>query len=252
MNRARLSLQSDRMGGLVWTTQVAVVTSILLLLLLLLFGFLPGVTGAHEGEAAIELVSLEAGSDPLVLGMSVNVTFAADGHGVSDATVTVTGDSDTGAGLTPVTLAPAGGGLFNAEVAVPEAGTWNLKVTCVTPSGQLDLDPVVVDGADTTVPEPQTDDSVVGVNAGSNGTEAEGEGTVSVPSSIPVEEESDPDSSTSSPWLIALGVVLVVAVVSAVLLTKRSSAAGTGGSDSHSGDSGRASGDSDSVDSPRA
>ncbi len=242
MSCARLSPQSPRVGGFEWGTHIAVATPVLPYLLVgllaLLVGAAPEVAGAHEGEAAIDLVSLDASPDPLVLDMSVNITFAADGHAVSDAAVTVTGDSDAGASLTPATLIPAGDGLFGAKVVFPEAGTWNLRVICVTPSGQLDLDPVVVEGAETTATKPQTNDAVGGVGDGGDAAGVEGEGTVIGTPPVPSGEHSNQDTSESSPWLIALAVVLVVAVVSAVILQKRSSAAGAGESGGVSDESG--------------
>lgn len=125
---------------------------------------LGAVAYGHEGSAEIKLKNLEPGAQSLRYRLDVEVTFAADGHAVEDATVTVAGDSDSGASLSPVVLEPAGEGIFAGDLQLPESGTWSLRVTSVNPPGVLDMEPIAAGGDVGIVEEPvesETDEPVL-------------------------------------------------------------------------------------------
>ena len=83
--------------------------------------------------------------------ITVKLTYAGDGDPVPDATVTVAGDDGADIVLTPVVLAPTGGGEFSGTVPFPRAGTWNLRITSVTPAAEVALTQTVDAGSPATV-----------------------------------------------------------------------------------------------------
>ena len=98
---------------------------------------LAGPAWAHGGPGKLEVVSTEPQADGTSVKVTVQLNFAEDGDPAADATVTVVGELEGGAGateFTPVTLAASGPeGQYSGVVPIPGPGTWNLRVTSVEP-----------------------------------------------------------------------------------------------------------------------
>jgi len=220
----------------------ALVPAVAGLLALLLAALLaPAVAGAHGGPGNLALVSFDPATGQPAGGadyqISVKLTYAGDGDPVDDATVTLSGTSDTGGQLTPVTLTSGGGGAFSGKVALPSTGSWNLTVVSVEPPAQLALEPVTV----TTTGGSGRAGS--GPSTSSNGA-ATTEGRVSALEGPSTTRASTPDSLGTSatvapgaggddgsdvPWALLLGAAVVFGLlllfgVRRYLATKRGTA----------------------------
>lgn len=88
------------------------------------------VAHAHGGTAAIELQ--DEHPDDGGVHYILKATWD-DGDTIEDATVNVAPTSPDGTQQTPVAMEPTGGGIYEATVDMPEAGTWTMLFTLLHP-----------------------------------------------------------------------------------------------------------------------
>jgi len=198
---------------------VRIVAALLVVALTLGVGIaaLAPMAGAHGDEGVLSVVSATpSGTSSTV---RVKLTYESDGHPVDGATVTVVGSDDAGAKVDPVPMTAAGtAGEYVATVAFPSAGTWNLRVTSVSPSATVTLaqditaDPGVTIGSEspatsTTLESTTTVDPALG-------GEVEGSPTTAAPvATLGAEAKADDDGSSSTPIIVlAVGAVVLIAV----------------------------------------
>jgi hypothetical protein len=87
---------------------------------------------AHDDVGVIAVVAADPGG-PLSRTYEVDVTFANDGHGATDATVTVVAER-AGRTVGPTAMDAVGQpGRYRATVAFPEPGSWMLRFSSLTP-----------------------------------------------------------------------------------------------------------------------
>jgi hypothetical protein len=206
MNRA----QSSRPGP---ARRAAAVAVAFLAPVLGLF-VLAGPAAAHGGAGTLEVVSTEPQADGASVKVTVQLSFAKDGHPAEDATVTVVGelagpDGDAAPGFTPVTLTASGPeGQYVGTVPIPGPGTWNLRVTSVEPPAtattQVSVAAVASTGGSPTTTAPDGATTTTQASAGSG---------------------QDDGSSSMVPALVAGAVGGAVAAgVAGVVLRRRRSA----------------------------
>jgi hypothetical protein len=95
---------------------------------------------AHEGEGAIEVLAAAA-AGPRAVEYTIRLTYAADGHGANDATVTavVVGGDGAVVGTPAVMERGDGEGVYVATVSFPAEGRWTVRFTAVTPPATLEV-----------------------------------------------------------------------------------------------------------------
>ena len=87
---------------------------------------------AHDDVGVIAVVAADPGG-PLSRTYEVDVTYANDGHGATDATVTVVAER-AGRTVGPTAMDAVGQpGRYRATVAFPEPGSWMLRFSSLTP-----------------------------------------------------------------------------------------------------------------------
>lgn len=172
--------------------------------------------GAHGDDGVLTVISATpSGSSSAV---RVKLAYGTDGHPVDGATVTVVADDGAGTKVDPVAMTAAGSpGEYTATVAFPSAGTWNVRVTSVSPSATITLtqditaEPGVAVGtespASSTALEPTTTvDPALDADVGDSPATA----TPQVTSGA---KKVDDDSSSSTPMIVlAVGAVALIAV----------------------------------------
>jgi hypothetical protein len=167
---------------------------------------------AHGGGGVLAVESFEPEGDgeaPSRWSITVRLTFAEDGHAVDEATVTVAGESETGASLTPVGLTAQGDGRFAGTIELP-AGSWNLRAVSVDPPAQLALEPV------TAAPpsSPSTVTTSVAGDQGAGTTTASGAAVGAGPAAEdPRDPEEDDAAGTDLPWPVLIAVIAASAAV---------------------------------------
>lgn len=189
-----------------------------------LLAFAP-VAGAHGGAGRLEVVSVTPTGTGAVV--TVRLTFVNDGEPVDTATVTVAGDDGSGRRLDPVPLTRTEqAGEYSGAVELPSAGTWNLRVTSVTPPATLTLTQQVAgdDGVDASTST--TVDGSAPPRPGDSGVVAPAPTSTATPITDPA--ATDPGSTDSgsgggsgaAPW-IAGGVALAVVVGLGLFLSRQ-------------------------------
>ena len=196
---------------------VRIVAALLVLALTLGVGVaaLAPMAGAHGDEGVLSVVSATpSGTSSTV---RVKLTYDSDGHPVDGATVTVVADDGAGAKIDPVPMTAAGSaGEYSASVAFPSAGSWNLRVTSVSPSATITLtqditaEPGVTVG--TEVPASSTTLATTTTVDPALDGEVEGSATTAAPTAT-LGAEADDESSSSTPMIIlAVGAIALIAV----------------------------------------
>lgn len=107
---------------------------------------------AHEGAGTLVVESRDPTSDQGVQ-FVVRLTWNNDGHpaAANATTLTATPVDADGTALTPVTLTPVDDdGRFGATVEFPEAGTWTVRFTAISPAATLEVQQQVEAPATTT------------------------------------------------------------------------------------------------------
>jgi hypothetical protein len=179
-------------AGLALATLLAVVTT----------GAAPAL--AHAGDGIFELESREL--DDTSATYVVRLTWEDDGHAAVDATVTATAIAPDGTQQTPVPMDEVGDGRYGATVRFPEAGTWTVRFTSVSPPGTLEVEEEVAAPATTT-------------STTSTTSTTEPEQVVAPATTLPDED----DGGGTSGWLaIAFVALLVVAGAVAAARARRS------------------------------
>ena len=174
--------------------------------------------GAHGDDGVLTVVSATpSGTSSTV---TVQLAYEGDGHPVDGATVAVVADDGAGNALDPVPMGPGSApGQYTATVQFPSAGTWNLRVTAVSPSATLTLtqdvtaDPGVTVGTEpTTTAASGADDGLTGtpttVAASDDGKGADGD------------TAADADDGSPLPWILG-GLAVVVCVALGVVFVGR-------------------------------
>jgi hypothetical protein len=160
---------------------------------------------AHGDDARIEEVQVaQSGTSATI---TVKMTYTNDAEAVTDATLTVAGDTASGAKLDPVPMqATSPAGEYTATVDLPAPGTWNLRVTSADPTATLELTREVAAAPEVTA-------SAATASTAST-TTTTGPGATGVPElkSTPDQAGQDDDSGTSPIWWVLGGVVVVVAL----------------------------------------
>ena len=171
--------------------------------------------GAHGDDGVLTVVSATpSGTSSTV---TVQLAYEGDGHPVDGATVTVVADDGAGNALDPVPMGPgSAAGQYTATVQFPSAGTWNLRVTAVSPSATLTLTQEVTADPGVTVGTEPTTTAASGADDGLTGT------PTTVTASVggdPADDAGDTDDGSPLPWIlgglavvvcVALGVVFVI------------------------------------------
>jgi hypothetical protein len=158
---------------------------------------------AHGDAATIEAVQVtQSGTSATI---TVKVTYTNDAEAVTDATLTVAGDTTAGAKLDPVPMqSTSTAGEYTATVDLPAPGTWNLRVTSVNPTATLQLTREVAAAPEVTAsPATSSTASTTTVPAATGVPELR---------STPDQTAPDDDSGTSPIWWVLGGVVVVVAL----------------------------------------
>ncbi|UDY35418.1 FixH family protein [Dermatobacter hominis] len=197
----------------------------LVALLAALVALVPGLVaaptaGAHGDEGVLSVVSATpSGTSSTV---TVQLVYEGDGHPVDGATVTVVADDGAGATIDPVPMGPGSApGQYTATVVYPSAGTWNLRVTAVSPAATLTLtqdvtaDPGVA--APSSTADPATDDDVTGSPTTAQIGEAAND---EAPETEPAAAEDEDEGSSPLPWILG-GLAVVVCVGLGVVFVLR-------------------------------
>lgn len=167
----------------------------------------PGVASAHEGEGVL-VVESQGPADGLDMAYVVRLTWEDDGHAAFDATITATAIAADGTPQTPVPLEPVDqDGRYTATLTYPEAGTWTVRFTSVTPAATTELAEQVVEPPTTTA----------------SSTTSTTSGTTTTTAQISVESSPDDDGVGLGGLLAAafLVVVVVACVVGFARSTRR-------------------------------
>lgn len=172
--------------------------------------------GAHGDEGVLSVVSATpSGTSSTV---RVKLTYESDGHPVDGATVTVVADDGAGAKIDPVPMTAAGSaGEYTASVVFPSAGSWNLRVTSVSPSATITLTQDITAAPGVTVgteaPASSTTlDSTTTVDPALD-DEIDGSATTAAPTATLGTNAKADDSSSSTPLIVlAVGAVALIAV----------------------------------------
>lgn len=199
---------------------VRVVAALLVLALVMGVGIaaIAPMAGAHGDEGVLAVVSATPSGTSSTI--TVKLTYEGDGHAVDGATVTVVADNGSGTALDPLPMnAGSAEGEYTATVEFPSAGTWNVRVTSVSPAATLTLtqditsEPGVTAGTapeeSTTTADPALDEEVTD----SPTTVADGD-------DISATSESDDSDSSPLPWILGGIAVVVIVAVSAVFVMR--------------------------------
>lgn len=134
-----------------------------------------GEASAHEGAGAIALAS-EATIEPDLVRYDVLVTFVADGHPASGATVTAVLVRPDSPAATPVPLQPLDQeGHYGVDIRFPSPGPWLVRFTSVSPVASLEHSLLVQPGptsTEPTTPPPVSAARVPVPSDGGNGSDA--------------------------------------------------------------------------------
>lgn len=111
-------------------------------LLLLIAGVWSGpiatASHAHEGSAVFEILEADASGQEVVL--QVGIRYSNDDEGAQGAIVKATGTGPDGETVGPVPLERADDGYYEAVLALPVAGAWELNLTSAFPPGSTTID----------------------------------------------------------------------------------------------------------------
>ena len=163
----------------------------------------------HEGSGVLDVESVEP--SPAGPSVTVRLTWSDDRHPAADATVTVTAVDGAGAALTPVPLDPIDDdGRYAADVPLPDAGTWTLRVTSITPTASVE-EPYVQEATTTTAPTTPTTTVE---------TTTSTERSATIVAAAGDDSGADGDGSFAIPLLVAAALV-VTGVVGAMVLRSR-------------------------------
>lgn len=198
---------------------VRIVAALLVLALVMGVGItaLAPLAGAHGDEGVLEVLSATPSGTSSTI--TVKLTYEGDGHPVDGATVTVVADNGAGTALDPQPMTAGGAeGEYTSTVQFPSAGTWNVRVTAVSPAATLTLtqditsEPGVTVGTapeeTTTTADPALDEEVT-----------DSPTTVAGDDISATSEEGDSDSSPL-PWILGGIAVVVIVAVSAVFVMR--------------------------------
>lgn len=172
---------------------------------------------AHSDEGKLEVVSVTPSGTTAVI--TVRLTYGNDGEPVDAATVTVAGDDGAGVRLDPVPMKRTqAAGEYSADVTFPSAGSWNLRVTSVTPAATLTLTQPVT--ADPGVTAPTTLDAVTSAPQPTDG--ADRPSSEPLVSPAPVLETADTGTGLLS-WVIGAAVLAAIVIAAAMVVSRRRS-----------------------------
>lgn len=193
---------------------VRIVAALLAVLLVIGVGVaaIAPMAGAHGDDGILTVVSATPSGTSSTI--TVRLTFEGDGHPVDGATVTVVADDGAGGTIDPVPMTAAGSpGEYRATLEFPTAGSWNVRVTAVSPSATVTIPQEITAPASTSTAPPVTPDeaptSTAADAASTETTDAPVDG-VTATRDYTVDEES----SSPLPWI--LGILALVVVVGAV------------------------------------
>jgi hypothetical protein len=88
---------------------------------------------AHGDEGALEVVEATPSDVGSTVTYRVSLTYANDGDPVDGATVTATAVLQGQPPEPPITMTGANGGIYEATVAFPSAGAWNVQFAADDP-----------------------------------------------------------------------------------------------------------------------
>jgi hypothetical protein len=174
--------------------------------------------GAHGDDGVLSVVSATpSGTSSTV---TVELTYEGAGHPVDGATVTVVADDGAGRTIDPVPMGPGSApGQYTATVEYPSAGTWNLRVTAVSPAATVTLtQDATADPGVTAVPS-----TTVAAGGGGDGDAVTSStveiGDAATDTAAPEGDGADEDSSPL-PWILG-GLAVVVCVGLGVVFVLR-------------------------------
>lgn len=152
---------------------------------------------AHDDAATLAIEAVDPAADGLTVRIEVSARYSIDQELVEDADPVATATGPGGATLaaTPLTAVPETVGLYAADLVFPEPGAWSVTVASTEPAGTIttEVEVVETEPSTTTVAEETATTEPAGPSDGDGSTSSDG-GTTS----------------------IALGVVAVLAVLTAV------------------------------------
>ncbi len=171
--------------------------------------------GAHGDEGVLTLLSATTSGSSSTI--AVKLTYEGDGHPVDGATVTVVADDGAGQSVDPVPMtAGTSSGEYTATVQLPSPGTWNLRVTSVSPSATITTTQEVAVGSDVTVgTEPEmTTGTAPSTTASTADTSTTQDPALDAEiAEAPTGTTGDDEGSSTLPWLggsvVLLGVIAV-------------------------------------------
>lgn len=151
----------------------------------------------------------------------VEMAYRDDGHPISGKVVTLTPTSPSGATGDPVTLEPAGDGVYQGPVALPEDGTWQVKVASADPAVSTDYGYQVSGDTGTPAEEPSSTTVAPGTTAttvapSTTGAPSTTETTATTPEveaeTAATRADSDDGDSSALPIVLLVVAALVVAL----------------------------------------
>jgi hypothetical protein len=205
---------------------LAAVTVVVALALAAIVGPGAAPAGAHDGDAVVTLEATHPAG--LSIHYIVRVTWANDGHPVTDGNITGTAVGADGTQLTPVPFTPIDqDGRYEGVVSYPAAGAWTVRITSVEPTGKLEQ------AEDVTAPAPTEPQEVTpevttgeegGFAPGDDGTGDSGELGEEATTAADAGDEGDAggsDSGMSTALIVGAAVVALVGAATAVNMIRR-------------------------------
>jgi len=175
---------------------------------------------AHGDEGKLEVVSVTPSGTTAVI--TVRLTYGNDAEPVDAATVTVAGDDGAGVRLDPVPMKRTqAAGEYSTEVTFPSAGTWNLRVTSVTPAASLTLTQPITADPGVTASTDEVTTTVAGADSPTPSTDGAGESSGKPLISPNPVAANDDSGSGAVPWILVGVAVIVVVAGAAVLISRR-------------------------------
>lgn len=179
--------------------------------------------GAHGDDGKLEAVSVVSSGTSTVV--TVRLTYANDAEPVTGATLTLVGDDGAGARFDPLPMAATSTpGEYSATAQMPSAGTWNLRVTSVTPAATLTLTQQISADAGVAPSPSSTETTAVGSSTTPRPTD---DGVEPGPAPVTgskgtssTDDASDDSGPGAMPWIIG-AIALVVVLGLGFFLSKQ-------------------------------
>jgi hypothetical protein len=174
---------------------------------------------AHEGTGTLTVEAVQpAGVDSF---RYVVKLVWADGHPVTDATVTVIAEGP-GPKVGPVTMTAAGSdGLYEALMVFPTPGEWTVRFTSVTPTATVSQTQSITGTESTAVGS-----TAMGSTAPTTAAPATAAPTTAVPPPATAGSDLDPTGSSSRAIWIVLGLLGLGGAAAAGFVARRNRAQG--------------------------